>query len=88
MCVRVPQIVMETLALGTSRSVQGTATAIGATQTRNLCVLRRKLVIVGDLFIDADWLPGVYHYLLLRLHSDDLCIAVRLPRKHMCTCKR
>lgn len=64
-------------------SVQGTTAATGSTQTRDLCVLRRKLVVVCDLFIDADWLPGVYHYLLLRLHSDDLCIAVRLQRKHV-----
>lgn len=64
------------------QSVQRTTAAVGATQTRNLRVLGGKLVVVRDLFVDADWLPGVDHYLLLRLHSDDLRIAVRLRRKH------
>ena len=62
-------------------SVQGAAAAICSTQTRNLCLLNGKLVVVRDLFVDADRLPGVYHDLLLRLHSDDLCIAVRLQDK-------
>lgn len=91
MCVHVAQILMK-IWLMTSpghcqQSVQGTTATSGSTQTRNLWVLRRKLVVICDLFIDADWLPGVYHNLLLRLHSDDLCIAVGLQRNHMCMCK-
>lgn len=70
------------------QSVQGTTATVGSTQTRNLRVLGGKLVVVRDLFVDADWLPGVNNYLLLRLHSDDLCIAVRLQRRHTCWCKR
>lgn len=64
-------------------SVQGAAAAICSTQTGNLCLLDGKLVVIRNLLINAYRLPGIYHYLLLRLHGDDLCVAVRLQSKHI-----
>lgn len=66
--------------VGASRptSVEGTAAALGATQTWDLVVLQRELVIVGDLFIHADGLLGINHDLLLGLNGDHLGIAVGL----------
>lgn len=48
------------------------------TETRNLVVLNRKLVVVGDLVPAVDDLLGVDDNALLVVHCDDLGIARRL----------
>lgn len=60
--------------------VQRPPAVLGPTQTGDLHVLDGELVVVRDLLVDVDGLPGVDHDLLLRLHRDDLRIAVRLQR--------
>ena len=60
--------------------VQRPSAGICPTQTRDLLIFNGELVVIRELLIDADRLPGVYNYLLLRFHCDYLCIAIRLNR--------
>ncbi len=61
--------------------VQRSPTVLGPTQTGDLLVLDGELVVVGDLLVDVNGLPGVDHNLLLSLHCDDLRITVGLKEK-------
>lgn len=51
------------------------------TQTDDLLLLDRELVVIRDLLAARYRLLGVNDDLLLRLHSDDLCIAVGLEAR-------
>lgn len=51
---------------------------LGSTQARDLVLLQRELVVVGDLFVDGDGLLRVDDDLLLGLYGDDLSVAVWL----------
>lgn len=66
---------------GRADLVQRSPTVLRTTQTGNLLVLNRELVVVRDLLIDVNSLSGVDHNFLLRLHRYDLCITVRLKEK-------
>lgn len=61
--------------------IQRPSAVLCSTKTRDLNVLNGELVIICDLFIYIDVLFGVDDNLLLRLHSDDLCVAIRLKNK-------
>lgn len=58
--------------------IQGPSTVLGAAQAGDLDVLDGELVVVGDFLVHADVLLGVDDDLLLRLHRDDLRVAVGL----------
>ena len=64
-------------------SVEGSSAVVCFAQTWDLLILNGEFVVVGDLLVDADRLPGVDHNLLLRIHCDDLCIAVWLKEKQL-----
>ena len=64
-------------------SVEGALAVLCSTQTGNLLILDGELVIIRDLLIDTDGLPGVDHYLLLGFHCDYFCIAIRLKRENV-----
>lgn len=59
-------------------SVEGAPAALSAAQTRDLVVLQREFVIVGDFLVHANRLLGVDHDLLLGFDGDNLGVAVRL----------
>lgn len=61
--------------------VQRSPAVLGPTQTGDLLILDGELVVVRDLLVDVDGLPGVDHDLLLRLHCDDLRVTVGLKEK-------
>lgn len=61
--------------------IQRSSTVLCPTQTGDLLVLNGELVVVSDLLVDVNRLPGVDHDLLLRLHCDDFCITVGLKKK-------
>lgn len=58
--------------------VQGSSAVLCPTQTRDLVLLQREFVVVGDLFVDGDGLLGVDHDLLLGLDGDHFGVTVRL----------
>lgn len=58
--------------------IQRSPAALRPAQTRDLLVLQRELVVVGDLLVDADRLLRIYYNLLLALDRDHLGIAVGL----------
>lgn len=60
--------------------VQRPSAVLRSTQARNLVVLQREFVVVGDFFIDGDGLLGVDHDLLLGLDGDHLGVTVWLGR--------
>lgn len=59
------------------RLVERPATVLCSTQARDLVLLQREFVVVGDLFVDGDGLLGVDHNLLLGLYGDDLGVTIR-----------
>lgn len=67
--------------------VERSSAVLRSTQTGDLHVLDGELVVVRDLLVDVDGLPGVDHDLLLRLHRDDLRITVRLEKTSRQTSK-
>ncbi|KAB1263260.1 hypothetical protein Cadr_000023846 [Camelus dromedarius] len=73
---------------GINRGGGTTAAALGAAQTRDLVVLQRELVVVGDLLIHANGLLGVDHDLLLGLDGDHLGVAVGLQDEGPGPCPR
>lgn len=52
-----------------------------STQARNLVLLQREFVVVGDLFVDSNGLLRVDHNLFLGLYGDNLGVAVWLKRE-------
>lgn len=58
--------------------VQGPSAVLCPTQARNLVLLQREFVVVGDFFIDGNGLLRVDHDLLLGLDGDHLGITVWL----------
>lgn len=60
--------------------IQRSPAVLGPTQTGDLNVLYGELVVVRDLLVHVDGLPGVDHDLLLRLHRDDFRITVGLEK--------
>ena len=62
-----------------ARLVEIAPTLHGATQTGDLVLLVRELVVVRDLLVHADRLFGVDDDLLLTLQRDDLGVTVGLP---------
>lgn len=56
--------------------IQRSPAVLRPTQTGDLLVLDGEFVVVGDLLVDVNGLPGVDHNLLLRFHSDDLCVTI------------
>lgn len=58
--------------------VERPAAVLGPAQTRDLVLLQRELVVVGDLLVDGDGLLRVDHDLLLGLKGDDLGVTVGL----------
>lgn len=61
--------------------VQRSAAVLGPTQTRDLVLLQRELVVVGDFLIDGDGLLRVDHDLLLGLYRDHLGVTVWLEEQ-------
>lgn len=61
--------------------VQRSPAVLGSTQARDLVLLQRELVVVGDLFIDGDGLLRVDHDLLLGLYRDHLGVTVWLEEQ-------
>lgn len=61
--------------------IQRSPAVLSPTQTGDFNVLDGELVVVRDLLVDVDGLPGVDHDLLLRFHCDDFRITVRLKKK-------
>lgn len=64
-----------------SSLVERSPTVFCPAQTGDLLVLDGELVVVRDLVVDVDGLPGVDHNLLLGFHCDDLRIAVGLKEE-------
>ena len=65
---------------GWGGSVERAATLGRAAHAGDLLVLDGELVVVGDLLVHVDVALGVDDDLLLRLHGDDLGIAVGLQQ--------
>lgn len=61
--------------------VQRPSAVLCSTQARNLVLLQREFVVVGDFFIDGDGLLRVDHDLLLGLYGDHLGITVWLEEQ-------
>lgn len=61
-----------------SALVQRPSAVLCSTQARNLVLLQREFVVVGDFFIDGDGLLRVDHDLLLGLYGDHLGVTVWL----------
>lgn len=61
--------------------VQRPSAVLCSTQARNLVLLQREFVVVGDFFIDGDGLLGVDHDLLLGLDGDHLGVTVWLEEQ-------
>lgn len=58
--------------------VKESATSDGATETWDLLVFQRELIVVCDLLVHSDRLLRVDHNLLLSFHSNHFGIAIRL----------
>lgn len=61
--------------------VQRSSAVLCSTQARDLVLLQRELVVVGDFFIDGDGLLRVDHDLLLGLYCDHLGVTVWLEEQ-------
>lgn len=61
--------------------VQCPAAILCSTQARNLVLLQREFVVVGDLFVECDGLLRVDHNLFLGLYGDNLRVAVWLKEQ-------
>lgn len=61
--------------------VQRPSAVLCSTQARNLVLLQRELVVVGDFFIDGDGLLRVDDDLLLGLDGDHLGVTVWLEEQ-------
>lgn len=59
-------------------SVEGSSAVLGSTQAGDLLVLDGEFIIICDLFIHADWLPGIDDYFLSGVYRDDFSVAVWL----------
>lgn len=66
---------------GWRRLVEGASTLRRTTQTGDLLVFQRKLVVVSDFLVHTNRLLRIYHNLLLALNGNDLCVTVRLEQK-------
>lgn len=58
--------------------VEGSSAVLGSTQAGDLLVLDGEFIIVRDLFIDVDRLPGIDDYFLSGFYRDDFSVAVWL----------
>lgn len=67
--------------LASNALVQRSSAVLCSTQARNLVLLQRELVVVGDFFIDGDGLLRVDHDLLLGLYGDHLGVTVWLEEQ-------
>lgn len=65
----------------TCHLVQCPTAVLCSTQARNLVLLKREFVVVGDFFVDSDGLLRVDHNLLLGLYGDNLGITVWLEKQ-------
>lgn len=62
--------------------IQCSPAVLSPTQTGDFNVLNGELVVVRDLLVNVDGLPGIDHDLLLRLHCDNLRVTVRLKKQN------
>lgn len=69
------------LGAGCDVLVQRSSAVLRPTQARDLVLLQRELVVVGDFFIDGDGLLRVDHDLLLGLYRDHLGVTVWLEEQ-------
>lgn len=63
---------------GDKKLIESTPTLGRAAEAGNLIILQWEFIIVGNLFVNTDWLFAINHNFFLALDSYHFCVTVRL----------